>query len=93
MTNIYSTFVKHNRTEAILSKHIYHFNEIANSKNCADALIACAEHFNTFDQFVAFVNLYADNQFAYTFKKKSYYFNELPAQLKANIRYFIKITR
>lgn len=95
MTDIYTTSVKRNsnRTEATLINHVYHFSEIANNKNCADALIACAEHFDTFNQFIDFVNLYAQNEFAYTFKKKSYYFNELPAQMKANIRYFIKISR
>lgn len=92
MTNcIYTTFTKRNNvTEAILKRHSSHFNEIANSKKVTDVLLTIRDKFETFNLFVDFVQRYMDGQFSFTFKRKAYYFNELPAQIKANIRYFVK---
>lgn len=90
--NIYKTITKRNNvTEAILNKHVCHFNEIASSKEVTDVLLTIRDKFDTFENFVEFVKLYVNGEFSYTFKRKCYSFNALPAQMKANLRYFVKM--
>lgn len=91
---IYTTYTntRKNRTQATLTEHIDHFSEITYDKEVGALLTRTSSYYyKTYDMFVDFVKRYAQNEFAYTFKRKSYYFNELPAQLKANIRYFLKL--